>query len=252
MKRDSIAIPIAIVIAAGLIAGAIYFSGSKPTGTAGTLPTDQINSPAAQNGGAPLRTVDASDHIRGNPNAPIMLVEYSDFECPYCKIFHETLQRIITEYGPSGKVAWTYRQFPIAQLHPNAPKIAEASECVTSLGGDFWKFADIIFGSRGIKEFTDMTKLADYAATAGVSDKAAFQSCLNSGEKGQKVTDSINELIAVTGPRIGTPHTFIVVGDKSYPIEGAQPYDVVKKALDNMITQMNGGTVSDTAGAPAQ
>lgn len=248
MKRDSIAIPIAIVIAAALIAGAIYLSGVKAQQN---VPTPGTQTPTTQNGNpAALRKIDATDHIRGNPNAPIMLVEYSDFECPYCKIFHETLKKIVNEYGPSGKVAWVYRHLPIAQLHPNAPKIAEASECVTELGGDFWKFADTIFGSREIKEFTNMNKLPDYAAAAGVTDKNAFSSCLSGGKYSKKVSDSITEFIAITGGKVGTPHTFIVVGNQSYPIEGAQPYDVVKQVIENLIKQMEGGT--PTTPTPAQ
>ena len=245
MTRDSIAIPLAIVVAAGLIAGAIYFNGSHP---------NPANNPIAANPTgtkAPLRHADSTDHIRGNPNAPIMLIEYSDFECPYCKIFHETLTKVMNEYGPSGKIAWTYRHLPIKQLHPNAPKIAEASECVTQTGGDFWKFADTIFGSREIKEFTDMSKVSDYAVRAG-SNKTQFETCLSSGRNAQKVTDSITEFVSVTGGNIGTPHTFIVVGDQSYPIEGAQPYETVKQIIDNLITQMDGGKVKAPAAAPTR
>jgi len=234
MKRDSIAIPAAIVIAAALIAGAIYFNGSRPVADTGTNPLAN-NTPTA----VPLRHADATDHVRGNPNAPIMLIEYSDYECPYCKLFHETLQRIMTEYGPSGKVAWTYRHLPIQQLHPNAAKIAEASECVAQNGGDFWKFSDSIFGGREIKETTNMSKLSEYAVAAG-ANKTQFDTCLASGNNAEKVTASINEFIGVSGGKIGTPHTFVVVGDQSIPIEGAQPYDVVKQMIDSLISQMEG------------
>lgn len=238
MQRDSIAIPVAIIIAAALIAGAIFFSNSKKQ----AVPTD-TPSPTTQDGkAAELRKVDSKDHIRGNPNAPIMLVEYSDLECPWCKVFHETLQKVITEYGPSGKVAWVFRHAPIAQLHPNAPKISEASECVTELGGDFWKFTDTIYGSRDIKEFTNMTKLAEYAMAAGVTNKDAFQKCLDSGKYTAHIEKSVAEFAAITAGKGGTPHTLIVVGDQSYPIEGAQPYDVVKQMIGNMISQMEGAT----------
>ncbi len=235
MKRDSFAIPIAIVIAAGLIAGAIYFNG-------GTSPKDQVANPLTAtlpDGNKALRQVDQTDHVRGNPNAPIMLIEYSDYECPFCKIFHETLMKITDEYGPSGKVAWTYRHLPITQIHPNAAKIAGASECTADTGGDFWKFSDLIFGSRTIKEFTDMTKLSEYAVSAG-SDKKAFETCLATDKFAGKVEASVKEFIDVSGDRVGTPHTFIVVGDQSYPIEGAQPYDVVKQMIDNLVRQMDG------------
>src|SRR5690606_34807350 len=83
-----------------------------------------------------IAPVTADDHIRGNPNAPLMIVEYSDFDCPYCKSFHVTMQKIIEEYGPSGKVAWVYRHLPLTSLHPSAAYIAETSECVAELGGN--------------------------------------------------------------------------------------------------------------------
>jgi len=235
MKRDSVAIPIAIVIAAGLIAGAIYFNGGTPSKDQ----TANLLTATPPAGSKALRQVDQTDHVRGNPNAPIMLVEYSDYECPYCKIFHETLMKIIDEYGPSGKVAWTYRHLPIKQLHPNAAKIAGASECVADTGGDFWKFSDLVFGSRTIKEFTDMTKLPEHAVSAG-SDKKAFETCLATDKFAGKVDASIEEFIGVSGGSMGTPHTFVVVGDQSYPIEGAQPYTVVKQMIDNLVKQMDG------------
>jgi protein-disulfide isomerase len=84
------------------------------------------------------------DHIKGDINAPVKIVEYSDLECPFCKRFHSTLQEVVDSYD--GQVAWVFRQFPLAQLHPKAVREAEAAECVASLGGNtaFWKFIDKI------------------------------------------------------------------------------------------------------------
>ncbi len=237
MKRDSLAIPIAIVVAAGLIAGAIYMNGAR-SATNGNNPVAGLGDTITTDTKPVIRPVDKTDHIRGNPNAPIMLVEYSDFECPFCKQFHETMNRIIEEYGPSGKVAWVYRQFPLAQLHPNAPTIAEASECVYELGGDpaFWEFTDLIFESRPINDATEMSKLPEYAATAGV-DTAKFQSCLASGKYGDKIKESVREAAAAGGK--GTPHTLVLVGDQSGTINGAQPYETVKQVVDSLIKQMS-------------
>lgn len=91
--------------------------------------------------------VSASDHIRGNPDAEIVIVEYSDFDCPFCARFHSTMNSVMDQYGE--EVAWVYRHFPLESLHPNAPAVAVASECVAELGGNdaFWKFADSYFGS---------------------------------------------------------------------------------------------------------
>lgn len=91
--------------------------------------------------------VTEDDHLRGDIDAEIMIIEYSDFDCPFCKRFHETMLSVIEKY-PANEVAWVYRHFPLEQLHPNAPAVALASECVADLGSDaaFWKFADAYEG----------------------------------------------------------------------------------------------------------
>ncbi len=236
--KESLAVPIAIVIAAGLIAGAIYLSGGKtPTapvaGTAGTEETETT-----------FRPVDDTDHIRGNPNAPILLVEYSDYDCPFCKNFDDTMQQIMREYGETGKVAWVYRHMPLEQLHPNASKIAEAAECVAKLGGNaaFWKFSDRVFAEKTNRDFTVMSRITEYATDAGV-DSDAFQNCYASGEMADKVANSIQEGFDA-GVR-GTPHTFVIVGNDKTSINGAQPYSVVKQIIDNILEQVEGSPTAN-------
>ena len=83
-----------------------------------------------------------TDHIRGNKNAQITIVEYSDFQCPYCLRFHETMKQIITNY--SDDVRWVYRHFPLDSIHPVARKASEASECANDQG-KFWEYTDEVF-----------------------------------------------------------------------------------------------------------
>ena len=87
------------------------------------------------------------DHLKGNKNAEVLLIEYSDFQCPYCQRFHPTTTQILEEY--KDQVALVYRHFPLDQIHPYARPAANASECVKDLGGEdaFWKFADKAFGT---------------------------------------------------------------------------------------------------------
>ncbi len=232
------AIPGAILIGFAMIAAAIFFSGvAGKTAAPGALPMGDDAAPTPE----AIRPIDETDHVRGNPNAPIVFVEYSDFDCPFCKKFHEdTMVKLMNDYGNEGRVAWVYRHFPLEQLHPNAPKIAEASECVAELAGNeaFWKFSDLIFGEREINAPTDMTKIADYAAQAG-ADKAAFTTCLNEGRHADKVAADLADGIAA-GVQ-GTPHTFVIVGGQQGVINGAQPYETVKKLTDNLISQLEGG-----------
>lgn len=231
--RSSLGVPIAIVIAAVVIAGAIIFTGHKNAGTqaANTNPDTQA---AAKVEVAPVTD---KDHIRGNPNAPIMVVEYSDFDCPFCKQFDATMQQIMSTYGKDGKVAWVYRHFPLTQLHPNAKKLAEASECVASIGGNdaFWKFSDLIFGERDVNAQTDLKRLPEFAEKAGVS-KDAFTQCYNSGKFSAAIDDAT--AAGVKAGVTGTPHSILIAGDQQGPIDGAQPYEVVKQMIDTLLSQM--------------
>src|SRR3989344_4437991 len=129
LKQNNLAIPLAIVIAGALIAGAVYF-GTNCTGSVGALQpqgAEQFTGDLEQ-----MKPIAADDHVRGNPNAPVKIVEYSDTECPFCKAFHATLQEASEEYGDD--VAWVYRHFPLDQLHTKARKEAVALECAAEQG----------------------------------------------------------------------------------------------------------------------
>ncbi len=148
------------------------------------------------------------------------------------------MNKIMAEYGKDGKVAWVYRHFPLEQLHPNAPKVAEASECVASLGGNdaFWKFSDLAFGERGTNAPTDITKLPEYAERSGVS-KEKFNECMKAGTFAQAIKDDIQEALK-TGAR-GTPYSILIAGDQKGVINGAQQYATVKQMIDTILTQIN-------------
>jgi len=94
---------------------------------------------------ANMPAVTEDDHIRGAKNPKITLVEYSDFQCSFCKRIHPTLIKILENYGDD--VAWVYRHYPLDAMHPNARSAAETSECVAKYGGNdkFWEFIDIIY-----------------------------------------------------------------------------------------------------------
>jgi protein-disulfide isomerase len=127
------------------VSGAIPFSAMQQIiDTA--LENQQTESTNASSSDIAINPVTEEDYIRGQQNAAVKVVEYSDFGCPYCAQFHQTMKEVTNNYDAS-EVAWVYRHFPIRQLHPQAPRIARASECVAEQGGDeaFWTFADEIF-----------------------------------------------------------------------------------------------------------
>lgn len=93
-----------------------------------------------------VTSVEEGEHILGNPaTAQVTIIEYSDFECPFCARFHPTLKKIVSE--SNGNVAWVYRQFPLVQIHQHAFERAIASECVAKIKGNdaFWKYGDLLF-----------------------------------------------------------------------------------------------------------
>jgi protein-disulfide isomerase len=153
---------------------------------------------------------------------------------------------VMEDFGVSGKVAWVYRQFPLAQLHPNAPRISEAAHCVAELGGDeaFWKFSDLIFGEREVNAATNMTRLPEFAEKSGVK-RADFTSCLESGRHTATVEADLES--GVLAGAKGTPYSVILVGDQQAVINGAQPYAVVKQIVERLVKQLEGGTVAPAA-----
>jgi protein-disulfide isomerase len=224
-QPSAFTIPLAIVVAGLLIAGAIYFGGSKPS-------TMGMNNP----GGAPtidnldIAAVSDKDHISGDKNADVVLIEYSDFECPFCKVFNTTVHRLMDTYG--SKLAVVYRQFPIAQLHSKAPKEAEASECAAEQGGNtaFFKFADKVFETTNSNDSLDPAQLPIIAGQIGL-DVSKFNACLSSGKYTNKIAADVTA--AAKAGAQGTPYSVLITRDgKKSVVNGAQPFETVKAQID--------------------
>ncbi len=235
---NSFAIPASIVLGFSLIAAAIFFSG-KTVPLPPNVVNDGTDTTTAEIKKGPIKPIDKTDHIRGNPNAPIVILTYTDYDCPYCKNFHETMNQIMDTYGKDGKVAWVYRHSPIPGLHPSATKVAQASECVAKLGGNdaFWKFTDFAFGERATNEPTNTSRLTEFATDSGVS-ATAFDSCLEDGQTKALVEEDIID--AVNAGMKGTPYSLVLVGGQQGVINGAQPYTYVSSVLDTLIAQTEG------------
>lgn len=205
------------------------------TGVAGTAPGGYGGEAAAPAPPAPvdkIPEVTDEDHIRGNRNAKVFLVEYSDFECPFCARFHPTMEQVIEEYGDD--VGWEYRHYPLS-FHPNAQAAAEASECVAAQLGDegFWTFGDELFDVTSVDGRLSADAIQEAAQAVGVN-MTTFNSCLDSGEMEEKVTQQMagGSAAGVTG----TPGTIVVTEDGGQElIPGALPFEQVKVIIDNYL-----------------
>ena len=241
METDSkqskqISIPVAIVLAGIIIAGAVIYSGNNKTAIAPTnQPTQQA---AAQTGNIEkVAPVSASDHTRGNPDAPVKIVEYSDTECPFCKRFHDTMKQVMDEYEKDGKVAWVYRNFPLDQLHSKARNEAVALECAGDQGGNnkFWQYTDRLYEITPYNNGLDPAELSKIAQYVGL-DVKQFNVCLTSGKFNKHVEEDVQNAQSTGGN--GTPWS-IVVGKngKKYPLNGAQPYASVKALIEQALQE---------------
>lgn len=213
------------------------FSGGLPA-RGGTVtqrpPSAPTAPPAPEEPTAAVAAVTDKDHVRGNPDAKITIIEYSDFECPFCKRHVDTIEKILAKY--KNDVNFVYRHFPLG-FHANAQKEAEASECVAELAGNdaFWKFHDLLFerstvGGTGFA----LDKLPALAKEVGANE-AKFRDCLDSGKHEQNVKDQMDGGVAA-GVQ-GTPGNFVInnATKEQRNISGAVPAATFEAVIDAML-----------------
>ncbi|OGG11679.1 hypothetical protein A2Z00_00090 [Candidatus Gottesmanbacteria bacterium RBG_13_45_10] len=178
--------------------------------------------------------VASDDHVKGEKTARIALIEYSDLECPNCKDFHLTAQKVVDTYD--GRVMWVYRDFPLP-MHGNALKEAEASECAGELGGNdtYWKYIDTIYErTTGNGSGFALDKLVPLAVELGLSE-TTFQDCLDSGKYAPKIQDEEDGGIKAG---IGGTPGIILLDTKNgvtRQITGAVSYEQIKPVIDDML-----------------
>ena len=223
----------------------LYFKGGnfpKPNGGSGTPPAAQPtpSNPTANDPSTPptpptaiqITPVGDADHIRGDKNAKVSIIEFSDTECPFCKRFHITMKQVMAEYD--GKVNWVYRHFPLDSLHSKARNEAHATECAASLGGTdaYWKYLDRIFEITPSNDGLDPAELPKIAQQVGL-DVKKFNDCQKAKTFAGKIQEQENQAIAAGGQ--GTPYSVIVSGDQKIPINGALPFEQIKPVLDSLL-----------------
>jgi protein-disulfide isomerase len=172
---------------------------------------------------APRVAVEAKGPSRGPDKAPITIVEFSDFECPYCGRGEEVISEVMRAYPD--KIRLFYRDFPLP-MHPNAPKAAEAAHCAGDQG-KYWEMHSKLFANQRALE---VPALKGYAKALGL-DAAKFDKCLDSGEKAKLVEEGHK-----AGTELGvngTPAFFV----NGIMINGAQPFDAFKEVIDGELAQ---------------
>ncbi|PJA90220.1 MAG: hypothetical protein CO137_00830 [Candidatus Magasanikbacteria bacterium CG_4_9_14_3_um_filter_32_9] len=172
-----------------------------------------------------------NDNIRGNKNAKVTIVEYSDLECPFCKRFHATMLDVMKNFDDN--VRWVYRHFPLDSLHSQARAEANASECAGEQG-KFWEFIDLIIEVTPSNNGLNLAKIPDYAKQVGVKDINKFNECVSSNKYASAVNDDF-----LDGQRAGvrgTPYSVIIgPNGEMVPVSGAQPYSVLEQAINSFL-----------------
>ena len=223
-------IAVMAILGGVFILGKSYGGGSgsgltdTTTGGSPTVPTDTTGQQPPAADGSRIAAVTSADHIRGDKNAPITLIEYSDFECPFCARFRPTVDQILTEY--KGRVRLVYRHFPLRSIHSEAQKAAEASECAADQG-KFWEMHDKLFdlNEAGSLALANM-KLA--AAELGFNT-TSFNDCLDSGKYAQEVEKDYQDGLA--GGVSGTPGSFL----NGQYIAGALPFAQIQPIIESLL-----------------
>ena len=175
---------------------------------------------------------------KGRADAKVTMVEFSDFQCPFCgRHVRETMPQIDRDYIQTGKVRYVFRDFPIDSLHPQSAKAHEAANCAKDQG-KYWEMWDLIFKSPKAVAPDD---LAGHARAIGL-DESTFKQCLDSGKHADEVRASVQEAIALGAS--GTPIIFLGLTEPgsntvkaTRVIRGAYPYDRFKATIDSLLAQ---------------
>jgi len=229
-KNNSLGFSLTILISGIIIAGAIFISR---TNFIGEFFNDRKETEFTEE--APkIQPITKDDHILGNPDADVIIIEYSDFECRFCKEFHTTMRRIMDDYGADGRVAWVYRQLPLDEIHINARRISLTSECIAKNGGNakFWEFTNNVFDNAPasiLKINTDQI-----VANLGFNIEE-IDLCTQKPETILAVENDLKdaEYFKEIDPEFGTPYNIIITKTGlSSNISGSISYQALKDIIE--------------------
>jgi len=208
----------------------------------GSLQTQQSTQSSLSTNPPSLISISLDDDpVKGNLNAPITIVEFSDFQCPFCAKFHSTtLPQLEASYIDSGKVKFVYRDFPIQSIHPNAVPAALASECADEQGM-FWEYHDLVFENQkkwqGLSGSVMIDTFEQYALEIGLNT-SDFNTCFESEKYIDEVAIDLQD--GVSYGVTGTPGFFIGNDELGYvKMLGAQPYAVFQQVIEDQIARLD-------------
>ncbi len=229
-KALNISIPAAIITGAAII-GLALFLALGPNGSPTAKQQGQQKTTTPTSVPSDIATVKAGEFVRGSASAKVIVIEYSDSDCPYCKQFHDTMKQLVDE--SDGSVGWVYRLLPLS-IHPNAENEALAISCAGELGGNdaYWSYLDTVMNVTLNPDAKSNEALVTFAKQSGV-DTGLFTACMQKGDttaidRDTKEADKI-------GAR-GTPFSIIVNTEtgKQLVVPGAMPLENMKKAIESV------------------
>ncbi len=211
----------------GVLFTQVQFLKDGTTTVAKGSETNSADTPTQPTG--PVDVNEGHLPILGNKDAKVTLVEFSDFQCPFCKqLFDDAFPQIKKEYIDTGKVKFAYRHYPLTEIHPNAQQAAEAAECANEQG-NFWDYHDQLFTNQtdweSLEAGAALDKFAEYANAIGLNGET-LKTCVESGKMADNVSKDANE--GLKAGVDGTPATFV----NGILISGAVPYSEFKAEID--------------------
>ncbi len=242
-NKNNLALPIAIVVAGLIIAGAMFYTNKS-------APVQNTPTQKKATSAFSVAPVSDTDSILGSKDADVVIIEYSDTECPACKYFHGIMQKVMDNYGKDNKVAWVYRYMPLDELHEKARGEAMAVECAKAQGGNdiFWKYINEIFTKTKSNDSLPETELPKIATSLKL-DMTKWTKCLTNKETADIV--AAQEKTGIDAGARGTPNSFLVFKNKLSEVQIANLVVIAKKYDDGIIRISDDGkTVNLAAGFP--
>ncbi len=247
-KKENIWLAVSVVVAGAIIAAAIIFTSSPAQKSdpqiayskfmsGVNLELDNLSTTVQVPDLSKIRNPDENDHIVGNLDAEVIIVEYSDSECPFCKILHNTLKDLTITYGD--KIAWVYRSLPLPSLNEKAALAAHAAECAGEFGGNekFWEYLNATYDVTRSNDRFDLSQISIIAENIGL-DADKLNKCISEEKYVSVLATNIQEALDATAGRLGTPFSVVIAADGSRTVvNGAQPKENWVLLIDSLLNK---------------